>query len=63
MTLVPCPTEQRLIADIVSMHGSGMTLVGIANALRKAGTPTKMGGVWHASTVRAILERQKKLAA
>jgi site-specific DNA recombinase len=61
--LIPNAREQRLIEEIATMHRSGMTLVGIARALRDRGTPTKMGGIWHASTIKAILDRARKLAA
>jgi site-specific DNA recombinase len=55
--LVANRDEQRLIARIQAMHEAGESLHQIANKLNIEGVPTKRGGVWHASTIRQLLER------
>lgn len=62
-TLIPNAGEQASIARIGSMRASGLSYAAIAGMLSESGVATKTGGRWHASTVRAILERQQKLAA
>lgn len=62
-TLIANSGEQACIARIGAMRATGMSYAAIAGALTDSGVATKTGGHWHASTVRAILERQQKLAA
>lgn len=46
---------------IVSLREEGLTLAGIAAALNGGGVPTSQGGArWHASTVRAVLQRTER---
>lgn len=42
---------------IEAMHAQGFSLREIAQRLTKEGIPTRRGGQWHASTVRAVLQR------
>ena len=42
---------------IEALHAQGFSLREIAKALRNEGIPTRRGGQWHASTVRAVLRR------
>ncbi len=62
-TLVPNDAEQRSIARISSLRSSGLSYAAIAATLSDSMVASKAGGRWHASTVRAIIERNRKLAA
>lgn len=62
-TLLTNLEEQKVVAQICAWRRRGMTMDAIAESLQQAGTPTKTGGRWHASTVRGILGRQRLLAA
>jgi DNA invertase Pin-like site-specific DNA recombinase len=62
-TLVANPAELRVIKRICSHRAQGKSLASIAGQLQEDGVATKAGGRWHASTVRAILERREKLVA
>ena len=42
---------------IEALHAQGFSLRSIAKRLRDEGIPTRRGGEWHASTVRAVLQR------
>ena len=42
---------------IEAMHAQGLSLREIAKRLTDEGIPTRRGGQWHASTVRAVLRR------
>ena len=42
---------------IETLHGQGFSLREIAQRLTDEGIPTRRGGQWHASTVRAVLQR------
>ena len=44
---------------IETMNAQGLSLREIAKRLREEGIPTRRGGEWHASTVRAVLKRIK----
>ena len=44
---------------IEALHEQGFSLREIAKRLREEGVPTRRGGDWHASTVRAVLQRIK----
>ena len=54
-TLQPIDDEQITVAEIFSMHGSGISMHKIANELNGRGIVGKRGGAFYASTVRAIL--------
>lgn len=62
-TLLPNPTEQRVIEGIRIRREQGQSLAAIANSLQQEGIATKTGGRWYPSTVKAILERREKLVA
>jgi len=62
-TLVANAAELRVIKSICLRRAQGKSLATIAEQLQDAGVATKAGGRWHASTVRAILERREKLVA
>ena len=53
--LVPNAQEQPVIDRIKRMDASGVAMMRIAEALNEEGVPTKKGGKWYASTVKAIL--------
>ena len=53
--MVPIDEEQLIIAEIQEMREKGSTLRAIANDLNDRGIIGKRGGVFHASTIRAIL--------
>jgi DNA invertase Pin-like site-specific DNA recombinase len=55
--LIPNHGEQRLIARIQALRQAGESLHQIANKLNVEGVPTKRGGVWHASTIKQLLDR------
>jgi DNA invertase Pin-like site-specific DNA recombinase len=53
--LVRDQREALLVARILSMRGQGLPLRKIADALNAEGVGGKLGGRFHASTVRAVL--------
>ncbi len=53
------PDPQDAGRQIELLHAQGMSLREIAKRLRESGVPTRRGGDWHASTVRAVLQRIK----
>jgi len=62
-TLTVNPAEQEIVFRIVTMRQQGVTFGSIAKTMRDANVSTKNGGHWFPSTIRAILDRQHKLAA
>ena len=54
--LVPVDEEQRIIAEIMGMRASGMTLMAIADKLNQRGIVGKRGGQYYARTIKNILE-------
>lgn len=62
-TLVPDAPEQHVLVQMRLWRSESVSLGGIAARLAAAGVCTKEGGRWHPSTVKAILDRQRKLAA
>jgi len=54
---VIAPDELETVTLIHEMAAEGMSLRDIAHALTELERPTKRGGRWHASTVRAVLRR------
>ncbi len=62
-TLQPVESEQATIQQIVERRQKGDSLASIAAAMEAGGVQTKTGGMWHASTVAAILNRSQLLAA
>jgi DNA invertase Pin-like site-specific DNA recombinase len=62
-TLLVNPREQQLIERIHSARARGLSYAAIAQSLQEDGVATKAGGRWYPSTVKAILDRQKRLAA
>ena len=52
------PSEMNVVQRIFRERKRGRSLREIAEGLKKGGIPTKFGGVWHASTVRAILRNE-----
>jgi hypothetical protein len=53
--LVSNADEQAILARIQRWQGEGWSLHRIADTLNKAEVPSKRGGRWYASTVRALL--------
>ena len=49
--------EEEVIRIIKQLKSSGFSLRGISNELNKQLVPTKNNGIWHANTVKKILER------
>ena len=54
--------ESETVARIVELRSSGLTLAGIATTLTAEGRHTKHGGLWHAMTVRRVLQRVAEAA-
>lgn len=56
--LTPNATEQKVIAQVASLHGKGYSLRRIGRELESMGYKTKKGGEkWHPQTVKAILNK------
>jgi DNA invertase Pin-like site-specific DNA recombinase len=53
--LVSNADEQAILARIQRWHAEGWSLHRIADTLNEAGVPSKRGGRWYPSTVRALL--------
>jgi hypothetical protein len=49
--------EQEVIRIIKQLKSTGFSLRGISTELNKQLVPTKNNGIWHANTVKKILER------
>jgi orotate phosphoribosyltransferase-like protein len=49
--------EQEVIRIIKQLKSTGFSLRGISSELNKQLVPTKNNGIWHANTVKKILER------
>lgn len=54
---VPDPTEQEVIGRILSLRASGASYRAVADTLDCEGHPTRYGGSWAATAVRAIVLR------
>jgi site-specific DNA recombinase len=57
-TLVPCPEEQAIVAQIRTLRASRMSLQAIATHLNDAGCRTRRGTEWKLQYVDAILRQQ-----
>jgi len=55
----PAVDPQTAGQRIEALHAQGFSLREIAKRLKQEGIPTRRGGEWHASTVRAVLQRIK----
>lgn len=55
---VVAPDELETVTLIHEMAAEGLSLRDIAYALTELERPTKRGGRWYASTVRAVLRRR-----
>ena len=53
----PAADPQAAGRRIEALHAQGFSLREIAQRLTDEGVPTRRGGAWHASTVRAVLRR------
>lgn len=53
--------EAETVARILALRDGGAGLAAIARTLTGEARPTKRGGAWHASTVRAVLVREGAL--
>lgn len=60
LLVVADQAELVTVARIVKLRRAGTTLVAIAETLTSEGRPTKNGGRWYASTVRAVLQRAER---
>lgn len=58
--LVPNAGEQATIARMRREWDDGISYRGIAGGLNMDGVPSKLGGRWHAETVRGILHRKEE---
>jgi site-specific DNA recombinase len=56
-TLVDNPTERAVLLSIREWQGQGWGTRKIATELNTRGVPTKLGGAWSHSSVRAIVNR------
>jgi DNA invertase Pin-like site-specific DNA recombinase len=61
--LVPCPSELQIVELIRRHRRSGKSFQAIANYLNDHGYPTKRGGKWGPSTVKAITDRLHQKAS
>jgi DNA invertase Pin-like site-specific DNA recombinase len=61
--LHPIEEEQAVLKRIVEARAAGMSLRAIVAILDTAGAKTKNGRRWHASTVKAIIDRLDLIAA
>lgn len=61
--LTPADEEQVIVADIFELRRQGNSLRSIAETLNERGITGKRGGVFYASTVRAILANDIHAAA
>lgn len=57
--MVAIPTELIVVKRILTDWHSGLGYAAIARALNAERTPTKKGGMWYRSTVRAIVARER----
>jgi DNA invertase Pin-like site-specific DNA recombinase len=55
------PTEQKVLARIRRLRGTGKSYRAIAQSLNRSGTPAKKGGSWFASSVRSALLTAEKV--
>ncbi len=55
--LVEDSLELSMARRIVRLHQEGRSMNQIAVTLNKSNVPTKLGGRWHASTVKRVLDR------
>ena len=59
----PPMLEDKLVSRIVAMKGSGKSFAAIARQLNDDAVPTAHGGEqWHASTVKAVIDRRNREA-
>lgn len=56
----PVEAELRTVRRILQRKGAGASFRVIAAELRASRIPTKRGGEWHASTVRAIWQQRER---
>lgn len=63
LTLIQNDAEQETIRRIHTLHEEGISASAISRLLRNSSTPTKNGGHWYPSTVKAIIIRSEKLTA
>jgi site-specific DNA recombinase len=61
--LTPDDEEQMIVAEIFDLHSQGNSLRAIAGSLNGRGITGKRGGIFYASTVRAILGNELHAAA
>lgn len=61
--LIENPTERGHIETMKALRAAGHSLWKIAAYLEQNDVPTKRGARWSATSVRAILNREAKLAA
>ncbi|MCU1372526.1 MAG: resolvase [Ilumatobacteraceae bacterium] len=54
--LVEDPVEQAVIARMVELKASGLSMNAIATALTAEGAPSKRGGIWRADAVARVLD-------
>lgn len=55
--------EARVVERVLELRSLGATYAVIAATMTEEGHPTKRGGRWYASTVRAIVKRHERQAA
>ncbi len=61
--LLANPTERAAIEEMKALRASGRSLWQIAGVLQQKSVATKRGAKWSATAIRAILNRETKLAA
>lgn len=61
--LVPNTDEQAALRSIRAWRDAGLSLRAIAGKLNDDGVGTKTGKVWHAATVKSVLETSQRVSA
>ena len=56
--VVAVAEEARAVARMMELRAAGQSLRAIATTLTAEGHTTKLGGAWHANTVRRVIERE-----
>lgn len=51
------PEEMAVVVEILRRREAGESLRDISGSLNQRGVPTKIGGKWHASTIKCIVDR------
>ena len=56
--MVPVPEELVVVRRVLNLWRKGSSFRSIAATLNADAVPTKRGGRWHASTIKAVVDRR-----